>query len=130
MTSVPKRRKNETEPGTFRFEEQPDGFDKEPVPGEEDLAPLIFRGEPIGKYYNSHDCGIIQIQESENLPAETIAGAVGHIKEGAFLRVIWLFDRFDDKRFRSHLESIIKDQNTIRTVSTVIHNQYGIIDVA
>jgi hypothetical protein len=71
----------------------------------------MFRGEPIGKYFNSHDCGIIQFQESENLSAEAIAGAVRHIKEGAFLRVIWWFDRFDNKRFRSHLVCIPPYEN-------------------
>ncbi|QNU66208.1 SAM-dependent methyltransferase [Ruminiclostridium herbifermentans] len=87
----------------FPCEEKVDKYNKEIVVREEDFDPLFFRGEPIGKYFSAHDGGIIQFQESENLSAEAIERVIKHIKEGTFLRVIWWFDRFDDKRYRSCL---------------------------
>lgn len=87
----------------FPCEEQPDGCDKEQLLSEEDLAPLIFGGEPVGRFIGSDDCGTIRFRESEKLSSEAIAEAVSRIKEGSFIRVIWWFDRFDDKRYRSRL---------------------------
>lgn len=87
----------------FPCEEKADGYDKDLALLEEDFEPLLFSGMPIGKFFNSHDGGIIQFCECENTPEEAITGAIKNIKEGSFLRVIWWFDRFDDKRFRSHL---------------------------
>lgn len=87
----------------FPCEEKADGYDKGIVLREKDLEPLFFKGKPIGKFLNAHHGGIIQFQESENTSANTITESIKQIKEGAFLRVIWWFDRFDDKRYRSHL---------------------------
>jgi excinuclease ABC subunit A len=87
----------------FPCEEKVDSYNAEIVLREEDFSPLFFRGEPIGKFFSSHEGGVIQFKESENLSAETIIRVIKHIKEGAFLRVIWWFERFDDKRYRSHL---------------------------
>ena len=87
----------------FPCEEKADGYDKEIMLSEKDFEPLLFKGKTIGKFFNTHDSGVIQIQESENASADTITKSIKQIKEGAFLRVIWWFDRFDDKRYRSHL---------------------------
>lgn len=87
----------------FPCEEKVDHYNKEIVLREEDFESLSFKGESIGKYFNAHDGGIIQFQKSENLSAEAIERVVKYIKEGAFLRIIWWFDRFDDKRYRSCL---------------------------
>ncbi len=87
----------------FPCEEKVDYYNKEIVLKEEELDPLLFRGEPIGKYLGDHDGGIIQFQENAHLSAEAIERVIQHIKEGTFLRVIWWFDRFDDKRYRSSL---------------------------
>lgn len=83
----------------FSCEEKADGYDKDQALREEDFEPLLFRGKPIEKFFYSHDGGIIQFQECENFSAEAITGTIKNIKEGAFLRVIWWFDRFDDKRY-------------------------------
>lgn len=87
----------------FPCEEIADGYNKDLALREEDVEPLSFRGKPIGKFINVHDGGIIQFQELEDLPAEAIASAVRQIRGGTFLRVLWWFDRFDDRRYRSHL---------------------------
>lgn len=87
----------------FPCEEKVDGYDKEIVLREKDFEPLFFKGNPIGKFFNAHGSGVIQFLESENASADAISKSIKHIKEGAFLRVIWWFDRFDDKRYRSHL---------------------------
>ena len=87
----------------FPCEEKVDSHDKYKVLREKDLEPLLFKGKPVGKFFNSHDGGVIQFQESENASADAITKSIKHINEGAFLRVIWWFHRFDDKRYRSHL---------------------------
>jgi len=69
---------------------------------EKDFEPLLFKGKPIGKFFNTHG-EVIQFQESENISAEAITKSIKFIKEGAFLRVLWRFDRFDNIRYRSHL---------------------------
>lgn len=87
----------------FPCEEKADGYDKEIKLKEKDFKPLLFKGKPIAKFHNAHNGGVIQFQESENVSADAITQSIQQIKEGAFLRVIWWFDRFDDKRYRSHL---------------------------
>lgn len=86
----------------FPCEEQVDGFDQDFVSGEKNFEPLFFRGNPIGKFFNAHDGGRIRFWESENASSDEISEALKPIKAGAFFRVIWWFDRFDDKRYRSH----------------------------
>ncbi|MGF7142010.1 excinuclease ABC A subunit [Anaerotaenia torta] len=86
----------------FPCEEKADGYDKGIVLREKDLEPLLFKGKPIGKFLSAHNGGVIQFQESENASADAITKSIKQIKEGAFLRVIWWFDRFDNKRYRSH----------------------------
>ncbi len=85
----------------FSCEEKVDVYDKEMVLRENEFEPLFFKGNPIGKFFNHS--GVIQFLESENSSADAIKKTIRHIKEGAFLRVLWWFDRFDDKRYRSHL---------------------------
>jgi|GEM_PF-4388050 len=87
----------------FPCEEKVDNYDKEIVLREEEFVPLLFKGTPVGKSHSCHDGDAIQFQESENLSYEAIIRVLKHIKEGAFLRLIWWFDRFDDIRYRSHL---------------------------
>lgn len=86
----------------FPCEEKADGYDKGIVLREKDLEPLLFKGKTIGKFLSAHNGGVIQFQESENASADAITKSIKQIKEGAFLRVIWWFDRFDNKRYRSH----------------------------
>ena len=87
----------------FPCEEKADGYDKGIVLRGKDFEPLLFKGKSVGKFFNTHNGGVIQFQESENASADAITKSIMQIKEGAFLRVIWWFDRFDDKRYRSHL---------------------------
>lgn len=87
----------------FPCEEQVDVYDKDIILHKKNFEPFLFRGNPIGKFFNAHDGGRIQFQKSENTSADEITESIKRIKAGAFLRVIWWFDRFDDKRYRSHL---------------------------
>lgn len=87
----------------FPCEELVDGYDKDIILQEKDLEPFLFRGNPIGKYLNFHDGGRIQFQESEDALAYEITESIKRIKAGTFLRVVWWFDKFDDKRYRNHL---------------------------
>ncbi len=87
----------------FPCEEKADNSDQCIVPRKEDFEPLLFNGNPVGKFLNVHNAGVIQFQESINVSADAITKLIKHIKEGFILKVIWWFDRFDDKRYRSHL---------------------------
>ncbi len=87
----------------FPCEEQVDGYDKDMMLQEKDFNPFSFRGNPIGKYLSFPDGGRIQLRESADASADEITESIKRIKAGDFLRVIWWFDRFDDKRYRSHL---------------------------
>jgi excinuclease ABC A subunit len=87
----------------FPCEEQVEGYDKNLSLHEKGFKPLSFQGSPIGKFFNAPDDGRILLQESENAFAEEIIWAIKHIKEGTFLRILWWFDRFEDKKYRRHL---------------------------
>jgi excinuclease ABC A subunit len=87
----------------FPCEEQVEGYDNSLRLQEKDLKPFSFPGSPIGKFLNAPDGGRIQLQESENAFAEETIFAITQIKEGTFLRILWWFDRFEDKKYRRHL---------------------------
>lgn len=87
----------------FPCEEKVETFDKETLLSEKDFESLLFKGGPIGKYYSTYNGGIIQLKAENDASAEVVRKSLKNIKEGAFLRVLWWFDRFDDKRYRSHL---------------------------
>ncbi len=87
----------------FPCEEKADGLDGQTVLNEKELSTLFFQGNPIGEFSNNHEGGVIHFRESANASADEISSSLKKIKEGTFLRVIWWFDRFDDKKYRSHL---------------------------
>jgi hypothetical protein len=64
---------------------------------------IIGERQPIGKYYSTYNGGIIQLKAENDASAEVVRKSLKNIKESAFLRVLLWFDRFDDKRCRSHL---------------------------
>lgn len=87
----------------FPCEEKVAGYNKDKILQRKDFESFLFRGNPIGKYLNLHDGGMIKFQEVESDLTGEIAESIKYIETGAFLRVIWWFDRFDDKRYRNHL---------------------------
>lgn len=87
----------------FPCEEKVDGYDKNIIIQKKNFNPFLFRGNIVGKYLTLPDGGKIKFQESEDISEEEIIESIKCIEEGAFLRILWWFDRFDDKRYRSHL---------------------------
>ncbi len=87
----------------FPCEEQVEGYDKKLCFGDINFKPFSFPGRPIGKFLNAPDGGRILLQEPDSVISEEIARAIKQIKEGTFLRIIWWFDRFEDKKYRKHL---------------------------
>ncbi len=87
----------------FPCEEKVVDYNKETELNEKDLEPFLFRGKAIGKFYNTHTGGILKFEESEKDPSDAMTEAFKQIKVGSYLRVLWWFDRFDDKRYRSHV---------------------------
>lgn len=87
----------------FPCEEVAEGYKKEDNLRNECFTQIAFKDNPIGEYlFVNHD-GRIQFRESENLTHHALTQAISKIKAGDFLRVLWWFHRFDDKRYRSHL---------------------------
>jgi len=87
----------------FPCEEKADGYNKDIIMQEKDFEPFLYKGKAIGNFLNAHDGGKIQFQESEDTATDEIVEAIKCIKADSFLRILWWFDRFDDKRYRSHL---------------------------
>ncbi len=87
----------------FPCEEVPEGYEKKDDHQNEPLITLPFKGKPCGEYLFVNHCEKIQLRESEILSAEEIAKLLEKIQPGDFIRVLWWFHRFDDKRYRSHV---------------------------
>ena len=87
----------------FPCEEKADGYEQAPVLTEKDFRSLFFKGKPIGQFLNTQTGGIIKFQETEAVSAAEISKCIQKMKAGTFVRVLWWFDRFDEKRYRSHL---------------------------
>lgn len=87
----------------FPCEEIADGYNKDIIIQEKKFEPLSYKGKPIGSFFNVHDGGKIQFQESADTTTDEIVESIKYIKADSFLRILWWFDRFDDKRYRSHL---------------------------
>lgn len=64
---------------------------------------IPFTGTPIGAYLFANHCGQIQLQASENITVEAIENALENTHEGDFLRILWWFHKFNDKKYRSHM---------------------------
>lgn len=87
----------------FPCEEIADGYKKDDNQQKEVFIPITFNENPIGEYMFANHCGRIQFSESEDFPADKLFETIGKIKTGDFLRVLWWFHKFDEKRYRSHL---------------------------
>ncbi|SCY45829.1 TrmO family methyltransferase domain-containing protein [Alkaliphilus peptidifermentans] len=69
---------------------------------EENIFDMIpFKGEHIGEYLFVNHRGLIQFYENEKLSGNKIKGTLEKIKTGDYIRVLWWFHRFDDKKYRS-----------------------------
>lgn len=87
----------------FPCEEVAYGYNKEDSLQNEPYMQVSFKGGPIGEYLFVNHYGRIQFYESESLPTNERSKAISKIRTGDFLRVLWWFHKFDDKRYRSHL---------------------------
>lgn len=65
--------------------------------------PILFKENPIGEYLFINNNGTLQIRETEGLSANEIEKSLDQINAGDYIRVLWWFHRFDDKKYRSHL---------------------------
>ncbi|MFP4698475.1 MAG: TrmO family methyltransferase [Eubacteriales bacterium] len=61
---------------------------------------IPFKKNQIGEYLFVNNKGLIQIQETKELTGNEIKTSLEKIKIGDYIRVIWWFDRFDDKKYR------------------------------
>jgi len=86
----------------FPCEEVVDGYKERDNLHEEPFTEISFNGKSIGEYLFVHHYGRIQLYESDDLPGNELAEAISKIRTGDFLRVLWWFHKFDDKRYRSH----------------------------
>ena len=68
----------------------------------ESFKPITFKENPIGEYLFINNTGLIQIRETESLSGIEIEESLKKIKVGSYIRVIWWFHRFDDKKYRSY----------------------------
>lgn len=87
----------------FPCEEVADGYKEDYSSQNQPFMQVSFKGNPIGEYLFVNHYGRIQFRESESLSANELSKAISKIKTGDFLRVLWWFHKFDDKRYRSHL---------------------------
>ncbi len=86
----------------FPCEEVVEDYKKNGSPNET-FVPISFKGKPVGEYLFKNNCGMLKLYQSETLSAEEISEQLEKIQPGDFVRVLWWFHRFDDKRYRSHL---------------------------
>ena len=70
---------------------------------QESFNPIPFQEHPIGEYLFVNHHGMIQMRVSESLSREEIENALGQLKAGDYIRVLWWFHKFDDQKYRSHL---------------------------
>ena len=87
----------------FPCEEVAEGYKKEDDLQNETFIPFSFKGNPIGEYLFVNNYGMIKFQESESLSTNEITESIKKMRPGDFLRILWWFHKFDDKRYRSHL---------------------------
>lgn len=87
----------------FPCEELAEGYVFREEQDKEAFTQFFYKGNPIGKYIFANNYGTIKFQESDSLSADEITDTLNKIKANDFLRIIWWFDRFDDKRYRSHV---------------------------
>ena len=78
--------------------------------------PIIpFKGETIGEYLFVKNCGLLQLRKSDERTGLALEKALLPIEGGSYLRVLWWFHRFDDKKYRNHLMCKPPYQNAPRT---------------
>ncbi|UNC93208.1 TrmO family methyltransferase domain-containing protein [Candidatus Contubernalis alkaliaceticus] len=67
------------------------------------FTPILFKGKPVGEYLYVNNSEVIQIRETESFTANEIEKSLEQVHTGDFVRVLWWFHKFDDKKYRSHL---------------------------
>jgi tRNA (Thr-GGU) A37 N-methylase len=87
----------------FPCEEVVEGTMNKDELDQESFTPISFQEHPIGEYLFVNHHGMIQMRVSESLSGEEIENALGQIKAGDYIRVLWWFHKFDDHKYRSHL---------------------------
>lgn len=65
------------------------------------FATIPFKGNQIGEYLFINNRGLIQLRETEEILGDEIKASLRKIKVGDYIRVLWWFHRFDDKKYRS-----------------------------
>jgi excinuclease ABC subunit A len=87
----------------FPCEEIVEGYENNESIAKERFTPILFKKKPIGDYLFVNNCGLIQFRETEVLTVREIEKSLERIDIGDFIRVLWWFHKFDDKKYRSHL---------------------------
>lgn len=67
------------------------------------FKPISFKGNSVGEYLFVNNTGLIQIRETEDLSVNKIEKSLNEIKGSSYIRVLWWFHKFDDKKYRSNL---------------------------
>jgi len=81
----------------FPYEEIAEGFNPGEGVNSAILNPFLFKGDPIGEFMYCRNYGMIRLRGKDSLPEKAFTEALMKIKAGTFLRVLWWFNRFDDK---------------------------------